>query len=587
MERWQTRYIENTRRIREVYLAQAARISEETVPGACHDPVPQAEAARLREENIDLLNRYLFPALDELHSADSDAIAQLAAFADELMDWQTNLDCGIYVVIHDALLSVYRLRKDRNAVIAELYKLGMGQYYLRRFLTDVNDPEADGCAFQNEMLFTEAGSYIRFYDEIDDETTRGYIIRSMANIAICAGDRSRRIAASARTLRVVQDEHYRALAPGLPWDVFVRRTHQQMSSNRSELTDGNLTREELASILDSCYEVFRPEEQAENPSVRWLWPYYEMEFSCGYVNLDTTIRRLERLISDTPDDRYDVSGIYGNAQLPVYYGRLLRDYPALRADPDRVRFLDFAYRKMMRALTGCPPEARDDHFRYTLCAVITDYYEMNGVPTYREITEQILKHFGGELYLRSLRMGKFLRFLADELWMRDSGFFDDIPFLADTEDLTRKKEMLLNYAQDCGLYLDFGLVKMNIGMTMKTRDLFENEFQMYRLHTVSGHDDLAAHPSTECFADVALGHHRWYDGSDGYPERYERLQSAFRQMTDLAAVGAVLVSGSEESIEEKKERIIKGEGTRFSPMITDALYDLWQDSAFWDVIDQI
>ena len=161
----------------------------------------KAECASLREENVSLLGRFLFPALDGLHSASEEDVASLEEFADVLMDWSRNLDCGVYCAIHGALLSVYRVRKDRNKVIKELYKLGMGYFYLRRFLNGVDAPEASAFAFQNEMLFTEAGAYIRYYDEIDDEETRGFIIRAMANIAIATEVPGRRIAASSRVLK--------------------------------------------------------------------------------------------------------------------------------------------------------------------------------------------------------------------------------------------------------------------------------------------------------------------------------------------------------------------------------------------------
>ena len=159
-----------------------------------------------------------------------------------------------------------------------------------------------------------------------------------------------------------------------------------MSANRSELSSGGLTSAELAVILDSCYEVFKPEEQNENPSIRWLWPYYEMEYNCGIVSLEPTMRRLESLIERTPKDRYDMSGLYGNVQLPIYYGRLLKDNPKQKEMPAKIRFLNGAYRKMLDTLLTCPAEYLDDYFFYTACAVITDYYEIPGVPTYREVT---------------------------------------------------------------------------------------------------------------------------------------------------------------------------------------------------------
>ena len=232
----------------------------------------------------------------------------------------------------------------------------MGLYYLRRMVEGMEDCRCRSFCFQNEMVFTEAASYMQYFEEMDREDTRGYLIRALANIALCTHDHKRRIAVSARTLSILQDAHYRALSPGLPWDAFVRKTHQQMTANRAELSRGNLDKEELAALLDSCYEVFRPEEGAANPSIRWLWPYYDMEYSCGYVDLKTTLNRLEHLIELSPLDRYDMSALYGNVQLPVYYGLLVQNNEALQLDQTRLAFLDRAYRRMLQTLLSCPAE---------------------------------------------------------------------------------------------------------------------------------------------------------------------------------------------------------------------------------------
>ena len=96
-----------------------------------------ARIKALRQQNMELLGEHLFPALDALHAASEETIDELIAFADKLMDLKTNLDCGVYVQIHDALLRMYRVRRDRNRIIRELYKLGMGLYYQNRIIEGV------------------------------------------------------------------------------------------------------------------------------------------------------------------------------------------------------------------------------------------------------------------------------------------------------------------------------------------------------------------------------------------------------------------------------------------------------------------
>ena len=569
---YQTHYLESTRQI-----AALSDFYGITAPDYRQWYEKQLDARRqiaaLREENVALLNEHLFPALDGLHAASAEDIAALEAFAAALMDWSTNLDCGIYLLIHDSLLSLYRFRRDRDRVIKELYMVGMGLYYQGRALQGTECAASDAFRFRNEMVFTEGGSYLKFFSEIDDEQTKGYIIRALANIAICSRDLRRRVAISKRVLQIVQDDYYRTLAPSLPWDTFLQRTHQQMSSNRAVLSKGGLGAEELAAVLESCEVVFKPESGTDTPNVRWLWPYYEMEYSCGFVDLATTLARMERLIEDSPYNSYDVSGLYANVQLPIYYGRLVRDNPALQSKREHIRFLDRAYRKMMQTLMSYPSDSFTDFFFYNICLVITDYFEIDGVESYRDITTRLMQRLTGNLYIRSRRAGELMRLIAAAICRSEPDFFDDIDFLRALPPGEEKLRAVTDYAEQCGLYHDFGLIKMNFERLCQTRDLFEGEQRMYELHTISGHDDLAGRASTAIYADAALGHHRWYNGADGYPEDYVRNASPYRQMTDLVAVVAYLNESGDISPRGAISSVLAQERRRFSPLITAYLSD--------------
>ena len=564
---YQEEYLANTRKIAALLRSQGPiELSFES----WYEDQKRARAcvADLRADNLRLLNEFLFPDLDSLHGASDSTIDDLVDFADRLMDWKDNLDCGVYVTIHDALLSLYRLRRDRNRIIQELYKLGMGLYYLRRIVLGLEGPQVNAFYFRNEMTFSEAASYIRYFGQIDDEPTKGYIIRAFANIALCCTSHKRRIDATARTLRILKDQSYRDQAPGLPWDAFLRRSHQQMSANRTALSRGDLTTDELASVLDSCYEVFRPETGAANPSIRWLWPYYEMEYNCGYVSQALTMDRMEELIRMAKPDQHDMSGFYGNVQLPMYYGRLLRDYPALRKESKRANFYAWAVEKMLLALFSCPAELYDDNFYYNVAIVASDYFEMDNVPAFRDVALQLMRRMDKRLYIRSRRMGQMMRRYCEAIYHCEPAFFDDIPFLNALPPGAGKEKALLDYAEGCGLFCDFGILKMNITRVRATRNLFEREDEMYRLHTVGGWEDLRAKSSTAVFADVALGHHSWYNGANGDGSGYVRMKSPYRQMTDVAAVVAHLAENADLPDAELIDGVFAQERKQFSPPVT-------------------
>ena len=563
---YQETYIENTRKIHRLIDGRdIVRGDFSAWLKANREADAQIEA--LRRENVSLLNGHLFPLLDDLHNASPEAIEALEAFGAALMDWSNNLDCGVYVLIHDSLLSMYRIRRDRSGMIKELYQLGMGLYYQNRALQGIDQRFVHHFLFQNEMVFTEGGSYLKLFPEIKDEATRGYIIRCLANIAITTPDYKRRIRIGANVLEIAQDKEYRAMAPGLPWDTFIWRTHQQMSSNRHVMGKGDLSTRELMQVLESCHEVFKTESENASPNVRWLWPYYEMEYTCGFADVKTTAERLEKLICGCSYDQYDVSGLYANVQLAIYYGKLLRNHSSLREDPGRVAFLAEAYRKMMRTITTYPGEKGSELFAYNVRLVLCDYFETEGVESYRSVLEKLLKHFFGRLYIRGRRAGGILERYCEEILRWDQHFFDDIPFLQACDSFEEKRGRLLDYARACGLFHDIGKAKMNMQRIPQIRNLFETEYQMERLHTVAGYEELVLRESTRVFADVALGHHAWYQG-EGYPKDYVRNQSPYRQMTDVTAVVAYLIDHCHGEPEQTIQAVIRQEGKRFSPMVT-------------------
>ena len=150
------------------------------------------------------------------------------------------------------------------------------------------------------------------------------------------------------------------------------------------------------------------------------------------------------------------------------------------------------------------------------------------------------------------------------------------------QDLKEKQRHIADYAMKCGLYHDVGKLSFIDLYTQTARQWLEEEYELAHLHTIAGEAFLNARPSTHPFADVALGHHSWYDGSHGYPDNYKRLEHPNRQMVDI--IGLMdwmenvtgirrLYTGVEKTYEEAVEEAIALEGRRFSPLLTTRLRD--------------
>ena len=298
MQPYQEEYLAN--------LRQFASLSQRELPGtrsfdeyAAFLQDRSAQLARLGKRNIELLRSGLSPTLDSLFSADQDQLSALTEFSFQLFDGRTELDVGLFCQIHQALLSLARQKQDRSAMIRELYWLGLGRNSLCSKLVGLELWDIEKYMNRMRLCFTEAAAYLKYYAEIEDDETRGYILRSRANIALGQfSSPSEKIHLVTGTLQILQDKHYQELAPSLPWDRFIYLTHQNMASSISYEKSQTMSPQDMEAIMESVYIVYHRQiqearEQHKRPPVRSAFNYSVIEYYCGIISLDQLLRRTE------------------------------------------------------------------------------------------------------------------------------------------------------------------------------------------------------------------------------------------------------------------------------------------------------
>jgi hypothetical protein len=87
-------------------------------------------------------------------------------------------------------------------------------------------------------------------------------------------------------------------------------------------------------------------------------------------------------------------------------------------------------------------------------------------------------------------------------------------------------------------------------------------------------------PSTRAFADIALGHHKWYDGSAGYPADFSPEDSPFRTLIQIVQIADCLDAATDsvgrsyhkgKSFADVREEFIAGMGTVYAPWVVNLL----------------
>ena len=239
------------------------------------------------------------------------------------------------------------------------------------------------------------------------------------------------------------------------------------------------------------------------------------------------------------------------------------------------------YRRVMRYTESFPPSQESESLLLYLRQLSYTYVETSRSLPYGLFLQKLIFRFAPEIYLHSQAVGAAAAALCRQIAGEEPGFFDDIPAVREISNPQEKLREIQRLALASGQFHDVGKINFTNLYANNGRQWFEEEHEMSRLHPVTGAKLLADRPSTSPYADAALGHHAWYDGS--------------RQMVDVVALvdwlenvtsAAVLYTGIEKSFDEAVQEAIRLEGRRFSPLLTARLRERQTAELIRSALDQ-
>ena len=114
------------------------------------------------------------------------------------------------------------------------------------------------------------------------------------------------------------------------------------------------------------------------------------------------------------------------------------------------------------------------------------------------------------------------------------------------------------------------------------RKILENEFAIIKSHPRLGGMLLSRCESTRRYANIAKGHHKWYDNTKGYPEDFDTGKVPEKVIIDLVAVADCIDAATDtvgrsynrgKTLDDMKAELTEGAGTRYTPYIVELLED--------------
>ena len=586
MEVYQEKYLELMRSAAQSIVPSAAELEPEEFVKAAVEA--NRASRRAVEQGTKLLREELFPLLDNILSASEEELSSLGEFAEKLMNSADLPDAGLYYRIHLALMSYARHKKLRDMLIKELYYVGMALYYLENMLS----PNVVRLyTARMRMCFSESASYFeKGYDDIEDPEIRGFIHRSMGNIALSydtadPASAKAKLDATTRSIEILSDPDVRAKTPSLPWDVYLYKSHQERTTLLSFLRTGLAGPDAFAKVLESAQVVQSRQEKAalergEPLMPRWQYAYMAAKYHCGAMLLPDLLDGVFSLSKLYDDDDMSAQSLFTHLSAPAIYMEYAKQLKDDKYDDEIASHISVMTRRLLALIVRAPCVTDNEQLMFYIRQFLYVYRECPGGMPFFEVLQNVFAARHPSSYLRMCMAGRISEQLA--LWASDDcpEKLVGLPGFKSVSDIIWRRDELAEFASKAGRLYDTGMVHFLNLESYACRGLFQEEEELLQLHAHCGAEMLNNHASTAVFADIAHGHHCRYDGKGGYPLNFSLDSSPLKPMICIVAVADALASAVEETssrfrpvrpFDEVIAELKEGSGSVYAPFVVGLL----------------
>lgn len=100
-------------------------------------------------------------------------------------------------------------------------------------------------------------------------------------------------------------------------------------------------------------------------------------------------------------------------------------------------------------------------------------------------------------------------------------------------EVLEKQEEIITFAENAGKCHDFGKIICSDIINLQSRSITDKEFASIKKHSAKGGELLNCIPALKKFSDIAVFHHKSYDGYSGYPENVDNTASPYKIFIDI------------------------------------------------------
>ncbi len=554
----------------------------------------------LAAENRDMLDHLLYPILESDDELSDDIVEDMSEFAEKLLslagsgnDFE-NLDIPIMSLVTERLAADAEKKNDIGNKIRQMDAAFIASYSLMNITSRISVDHSISNEYRDRAL--KIGRF--FLDLVKKEnflTVPGEELRNLVLMdarfvsamyenSVDEKENDEYLDLLDNMMKISADPFYGNAVPGFDWKYFQFRVlsyylQSTDDGNKRHINDRQLKRilvaaDAIEKLIASDPAYFREVGGAE--AVPFLCA--RTRFYSGKITEDAYRKALLEEYEKRDKNDFGPDGNFDNVLIPLEFLSLFREK---RSSRDRLLLKNF-YRNISAYMFAMPNAGALSFVMEYFSGIVRRFCEIPSILTFEEFGLQTLAALHPPTYIHSLMVGQITECLCGYLIDRMPHILVGVLDTKTAEEVMEKKAAILKFAYHAAICHDFGKILIIDTIFVYGRRLLDFEFDIIKSHPVLGWELLRKHESTKAFADVALGHHRFYDDSRGYPEEFKTAESKDKPIIDLVMCADCMDAATDsvgrsynkgKTLIEYIKEVESESGSRYAPWLAELLKD--------------
>ncbi|MBR6071802.1 MAG: HD domain-containing protein [Acholeplasmatales bacterium] len=308
---------------------------------------------------------------------------------------------------------------------------------------------------------------------------------------------------------------------------------------------------------------------------------YKLDYYDGIIGINDVLNELFKLY-DSLYDRFD----YNDGKSSDYYDSLceliesiIEFYNDKNIDLElKDRIVNYVY-KHMELIGKAPYGYFNVESNYMICRFYRKVHKiLNSFGEKLEFISNILMFRQPITYIHSLMVKNISLAISNKLIDDRPELFINVCGNMTVNDVINNKDKILKYISNASILHDIGKTTCVKIINTQIRRLDELEFKIIKEHPLNGRKVLCNDNDFIDYYDIIEGHHKYYDGSFGYPSEFDNKNSKLKIVIDIVSIAdscdaATDIFGrnytSGKLFIDLLEELKKNSGVRYNPDVVN------------------